>query len=433
MSIAVIVIALVLMMALTLKKVPVPIAALISVAVMAIFTGCPVLTTLSGDYMTGVGAFIQANWILLLMGCILSKVMDMTGAASAISSVIIDKLGTKLVIPAIIIAGAVLAYGGINGMALCFALYPIILDAFKKADFPRQIIPAVLVASLFTWIMITPGSPVICNAIASQALGTTSMSAAAIGFIGAGFVLVYSIVYFNIILKKSAAKNEGFVSDAGVEQALARAEELKNSGNLPKAWVAIIPLIAIVICYNAIHLELWVSMLIGTILCLVLLYKNINGLLGLLGQAVTEGSIMTVTAASVVGIGNVINAIPGFSDLMNSIVSAGVNSGAPLVIFAVVIILLSFLCTAGMTGLQTALTVMAEPLMKMGVSAAILHRIGIVSSAVLDCVPYAGGIVAVFTMTGISFKDGYKHVFMVSIVPMFFATVISVLLGSVLY
>ncbi len=433
MSIAVIVIALVLMMMLTLKKVPVPVAALISIAVMAIFTGCPVLTTLSGDYMEGMGAFIQANWILLLMGCILSKVMDMTGAASAISSVIIDKLGAKLMIPAIIIAGAVLAYGGINGLALCFALYPIILDAFKKANFPRQIIPAVLVASLFTWVMITPGSPVICNAIASQMLGTSSMSAPVIGFIAAGFVLIYSIVYFNIVLKKAAAKKEGFVSDQNVEQTLARAEELKNSGNLPNVLLALVPLVAIVICYNVVHLELWVSMLVGTILCLVLLYKNINGLLGLLSQAVTEGSIMTVTAASVVGIGNVINAIPGFSDLMNGLVSAGVNSGAPLVIFAAVLIVLSFLFTAGMTGLQTALTVMSEPLMNMGVSAVILHRIGIVASAVLDCVPYAGGIVALFTMTGISYKDGYKHVFMVSIIPMFLAVVISVVIGSVMY
>ena len=158
-----------------------------------------------------------------------------------------------------------------------------------------------------------------------------------------------------------------------------------------------------------------------------------SGLLGLLSQAVTEGSIMTVTAASVVGIGNVINAIPGFSDLMNGLVSAGVNSGAPLVIFAAVLIVLSFLFTAGMTGLQTALTVMSEPLMNMGVSAVILHRIGIVASAVLDCVPYAGGIVALFTMTGISYKDGYKHVFMVSIIPMFLAVVISVVIGSVMY
>lgn len=433
MSIAVVVIALVLLMVLTLKKVPVPVSALISVAVMAVFTGSPVLTSLSGDYMSGMGAFIQANWILLLMGCILSKVMDMTGAASAISSVIIDKLGTKLAIPSIIIAGAVLAYGGINGMALCFAMYPIILDAFKKANFPRQLIPAVLVASLFTWIMILPGSPVICNAIASGALGTSSMASPVIGFVSAGFVLVYSIVYFNWVLKKAEAKGEGFVSDASVEQALARAEELKNSGNLPKAWVAIIPLLAIVICYNVIRLELWVSMLIGAVICIILLYRNINGLLGLLAQAVTEGSIMTVTAASVVGIGNVINVIPGFSDIMNQIVSAGVNSEAPIIIFAVVIVILSFLCTAGMTGLTTALTVMSGPLLDMGVNAALIHRIGIVASAVLDCVPYSGGIVAVFTLTGVSYKDGYKHVLMVSIIPMFLTLLISLIMGSVLY
>lgn len=433
MSIVVIIAALVLLMILTLKKVPVPIAVLISVVVIAVFTGSDVLKTISESYMPQAASFIQSNWLLLLSGTILSKVMDMTGAASSIAKVIVRKLGTKRVIPAIIFSGALLAYGGINGMALCFALYPIALTMFRQAGIPRYLIPAVLTSSLFTWIHIVPGAPIITNAIASQSLGTNGMAAPLIGIVCAVIAVSLELVYFSYALKKAEKKGDIFVTDEETEVILARCDEMEQNGTLPNPLIAVLPLLAVVLAFNVLDFELWIAMLIGAILCLMLLFKNIKGIIQLAAGATNEAAIITLTAGTVVGIGGVISAVPGFNDMIQTIVNFGQSGGNSLMLFSSATVGLSGLLTNGMAGLMTVLDTLSQTFLDLGVAPELLHRIGIIASAVLDCMPYSGGIVAIFAMTHISYKEGYKHVAITAVVPMFIALVVAIIMGSFLY
>ena len=101
MDMIIILVGLALLLVLTLKKVPVVYAAAISVIFIALFSRLPVVSTMTGDYMTGFANFVKSSWLMLLLGAILSKVMDITGAARSIASFIIGKLGVKFAIPAI--------------------------------------------------------------------------------------------------------------------------------------------------------------------------------------------------------------------------------------------------------------------------------------------------------------------------------------------
>ena len=114
MDMIIILVGLALLLVLTLKKVPVVYAAAISVIFIALFSRLPVVSTMTGDYMTGFANFVKSSWLMLLLGAILSKVMDITGAARSIASFIIGKLGVKFAIPAIVIAGGLLTYGGVS-------------------------------------------------------------------------------------------------------------------------------------------------------------------------------------------------------------------------------------------------------------------------------------------------------------------------------
>ena len=114
--------------------------------------------------------------LMLLLGAILSKVMDITGAARSIASFIIGKLGVKFAIPAIVIAGGLLTYGGVSAMVSCFALYPITLAVFREADMPRKLIPATIGAGIFTWVTMLPGNPQVQNIIPSSFLPTNDGS-----------------------------------------------------------------------------------------------------------------------------------------------------------------------------------------------------------------------------------------------------------------
>lgn len=110
--------------------------------------------------------------------------------------------------------------------------------------------------------------------------------------------------------------------------------------------------------------------------------------------------------------------------------TAGFN---PLIIFGVATTLLCGLNASGMGGLATTLSVLAEPFMAMGVDPAILHRVGVIASVGLDSLPHSGGIVAVLQICGVSYKDGYKHLFVVTVVITLMALALSVIMGNILY
>ena len=158
MDMIVILLGLVILLFLTLKKVPVVYAAAVSVIFIALFSRLPVISTVTDTYMTGFSGFVKSAWLMLLLGAILSKVMDVTGAARSIASFIIGKFGAKFAIPAVVIAGGLLTYGGVSSFVSCFALYPITLAVFKKANLPRYLIPATIGAGIFTWVTMLPGT-----------------------------------------------------------------------------------------------------------------------------------------------------------------------------------------------------------------------------------------------------------------------------------
>ena len=58
--------ALVVLLVLTFKKVSVLIAAPISVILLVAFSGLPVFSTVSNDYISGIAGFIQSTWLLIL-------------------------------------------------------------------------------------------------------------------------------------------------------------------------------------------------------------------------------------------------------------------------------------------------------------------------------------------------------------------------------
>lgn len=71
--------------------------------------------------------------------------------------------------------------------------------------------------------------------------------------------------------------------------------------------------------------------------------------------------------------------------------------------------------------------------MAMGVNPEIMHRIGVIASVGLDSLPHSGGIVAVLAISGISYKEGYKYMFMTTVVITLIALVVALALGNIMY
>ena len=422
-----------LLLVLTLKKVPVVYAAAISVIFIALFSRLPVVSTMTGDYMTGFANFVKSSWLMLLLGAILSKVMDITGAARSIASFIIGKLGVKFAIPAIVIAGGLLTYGGVSAMVSCFALYPITLAVFREADMPRKLIPATIGAGIFTWVTMLPGNPQVQNIIPSSFLPTNAMAAPVVGVVCGVFTLALILVYLMWESNRARKNGEGFIVDEETSKVLAKTDEMEANGKLPNVVLAILPIVCVAVVLNVLKQDISVALLSGIVLCCILFFKNITGVQKLLTDAVSSAAVTTINASAIVAIGSVVKVAPGFNQIVNGILNFSTSGGNPLIIFGIATTLLCGLNASGMGGLSTTLSVLAEPFMAMGVNPAIMHRIGVIASVGLDSLPHSGGIVAVLAISGVSYKEGYKYLFVVTVVITLLALALALVLGNIMY
>jgi H+/gluconate symporter-like permease len=90
---------------------------------------------------------------------------------------------------AIVLACGILTYGGVSLFVVAFAVYPIAVALFRRADVPKRLIPAAIALGSFTFTMTAlPGTPAIQNAIPMPFFGTTPFAAPVFGIV-AGLIM----------------------------------------------------------------------------------------------------------------------------------------------------------------------------------------------------------------------------------------------------
>lgn len=67
--------------------------------------GMDVIEGMTKTYASAFGNYVVNNFFVFVLGAIFGKIVELSGAANSIADFIVGKLGTKWVIPAIIIAG----------------------------------------------------------------------------------------------------------------------------------------------------------------------------------------------------------------------------------------------------------------------------------------------------------------------------------------
>src|SRR5262245_39047290 len=91
----------------------------------AAFAGEPLLAHWTQSFMQGAGRFIVSFFPIFLLGAVFGKLMDDSGAASAIARAITGRLGAARAMTAVVLACALLTYGGVSLFVVSFAVYPI--------------------------------------------------------------------------------------------------------------------------------------------------------------------------------------------------------------------------------------------------------------------------------------------------------------------
>jgi H+/gluconate symporter-like permease len=156
---------------LTLRGVELLVAAPLCALLVAVTSGFALFPQLAvdgganftGAYMQGFVGFVQAWFFMFLLGSLFGKVMEASGAADAVSRWIIGRLGRANAIGAVVIACAVLTYGGVSLFVVAFSVYPLALAMFREANLPRRFIPGTIAFGSVTFTMTSAGSPEIQN------------------------------------------------------------------------------------------------------------------------------------------------------------------------------------------------------------------------------------------------------------------------------
>jgi H+/gluconate symporter-like permease len=92
-----------------------PAAALIAAG----FAGEPLLAHWTQTFMSSAGRFIAQFFPLFLLGALFGKLMDDSGSVSAIARFMTERLGTSRALLAVVLAGALVTYGGVRTPSRC--------------------------------------------------------------------------------------------------------------------------------------------------------------------------------------------------------------------------------------------------------------------------------------------------------------------------
>lgn len=422
-----IVIGLILLIILVFKRISILIAAPVSALIMVILSGMPMLDSITGPYMQGFANFTKNNFLLFLTGALFGKVMEDTGAAASVAKFLGRLLGPKRAAWAVILGCALLTYGGVSLFVVVFTMYPVALALFKEANLTRALIPGAIAAGSFTFTAaMFPGSPQIQNIIPTTYLGTDAMAAPVVGTIVGLSVAALIFAYFAWQTKVSQRKNEGFEERPEDLESLKKME----STDTPSTLLSFLPMIVIVVLLNVLKLHIVVSMLAGILLCAVMFYKRISNKIDTFNIGVSGAVMAIINTSAAVGFGTVAQASPGFAVIVDSVSSF---QGNPLISLGVATSLVAGATGSGSGGLGIALEALSGRYLEMGINPEIIHRVAGVACLGLDSLPHNGAVITLLTVTGLTHKDGYKHIFWNTVFATTIGLVIAIILGAIFY
>jgi len=451
-----------------------PLAALVA----ALAAGEPLLAHWTQTFMISASGFLAQFFPLFLLGAVFGKLMDDSGSVSTIARFMTERLGPRRAILAVVLAGALVTYGGVSLFVAFFVIGPMAQALFRVADIPNRLMPAAIALGTSTFTMSAlPGTPAIQNAIPMPFFGTTPFAAPGLGIIAAVIMLGFGLWWLARAEAVARRKGEGYgdalvAPDAAADDTLVR-ERATTAGSFdpaevhhgqhsesgPPILVAILPLI-VVILVNLV-MSMWVLprldtsflaearwggiplssvsgvwsvivALISAILVLVAFnYRRLPALRDTVDAGANASVLPVLSVASLVGFGAVVAAVPAFEIVRDWVLSI---EGGPLVSLALSTNILSALTGSASGGMTIALDALGATYLQMaaelGIEPALLHRVAVISAGTLDSLPHNGAVVTLLAVCGSTHQKSYFDIVMVGIVGAMVALVAVIVLGT---
>ncbi len=422
-----------LLIVLTIRGVNILIAAPLCALVVALTSGIPMMPPLANgaenfttSYMTGFAGFLQSWFIVFLLGAMFGKVMEDSGAADSVAHWVVQKLGLRHAALAIIMACAILTYGGVSVFVVAFSVFPMALSLFKQANLPRRFIPAALAFGSVTFTMTSAGSIEIQNFLPIKYLGTTQYAGWMVSLPVAIFMALTGMWWFEFMMKRALARGEKFDDRPGdVIQS--------DYDNLPHPLLGAIPLVLVLATsfYFSVILDfgksaLTVALLVGLLTAVTVYWKHFKNL----GEALSAGTLGALVAiantCAVVGFGSIAKLTPAFQEALAAMTAI---PGNELIGAAVAVSVIAALTGSASGGQAIALPLIAPHYLEAGVDPEALHRVVSITSGGLDSLPHNGYVVTTIrAICGETHRSAYLPVAALTVVIPFAGAILAIIL-----
>lgn len=419
----------------------------LAILAVVLAQGGPVLGTYTQVFLPALGGYLVRFFPLFFLGAIFGKLMEDSGSATFISRGIISMLGAKRAAMAIVLACALLTYGGVSLFVVAFAVYPIAAAMFVAADKPKRLIPATIALGAFTFTMTAlPGSPQIQNAIPSPYFGTDSFAAPFHGLVAAVIIAAFGLWWLNHRLNTAALAGEGYGEDDDFFAQRNTHSAQEDDVDLPPLWIAVLPIVIVIgvnlamsrlllpsldtsylaePAYGETSLDavrgIW-SLIVGLVLAILSViamnFRRLRTLNTSLTQGVAASFLPIFNTASDVGYGSVIASLGAFAVIRDGVVN--LTPGYPLISEAVAVNILAGITGSASGGMSIALEALGATYLEManavGTSPELLRRVAALASGGFDVLPHNGAVITLLAIIGLTHRKSYGDIFMVAIV-----------------
>src|SRR5215470_11950381 len=447
--------------------------------VAAAFAREPLLAHWTQTFMGSAANFFAQFFPLFLLGATFGKLMEDSGSVAAIAEGMRRRLGERRAILAVVLAGAIVTYGGVSLFVAFFVLVPMAQTLFRAAAIPRRLMPAAIVLGTSTFTMSAlPGTPSIQNAIPMPFFGTTPFAAPGLGIVASLIMFAFGMWWLGREEARARAASEGFGGNEppsgerlAVDELLRErattarefdpAEIMRAKRNeTPLAFLpAALPLVIVVSVNLAMSMFIlplldtsflseirwgetslaavggvWAVMtalLCAIVAVLAINYRRLPAVRETMDAGANASVLPALSVASLVGFGAVVAAVPAFGVVRDAVLGI---EGGPLVSLAISTNLLAALTGSASGGLTIALDALAATYMEraadIGLDTALLHRVAVIGAGTLDSLPHNGAVVTLLSVCGSTHRESYLDITMVAIVGAIIALVAVIVLGS---
>jgi H+/gluconate symporter-like permease len=448
----------------------------------ALIAGEPALAHWTQTFMRSAAQFIMQFFPIFLLGALFGKLMEDSGSVATIAKFMTERLGAKRAVLAVVLAGALVTYGGVSLFVAFFVIAPMAHALFRTAQIPRRLMPAAIMLGASTFTMSAlPGTPAIQNAIPMPFFGTTPFAAPGLGIIASAIMLGFGLWWLARAEARAHGRGEGYGGDAAAGEGapehaagdLTVRERATTAGSFdpaeiahsaespagPPVALAFLPLVVVISvnlimsliilprldasylaepAWGATSLSavggVWavVTALAAAIAVLIAVnFRRLPSLRASMDAGANASVLPVLSVASLVGFGSVVAALPAFALVRDWVLGI---EGGPLVSLAVATNVLAALTGSASGGLTIALDALGGAYMKIAaerhIDPGLMHRVAVIGAGTLDMLPHNGAVVTVLAVCGATHRESYLDIVMVGIVGSLVALAAVIGLGT---